>query len=426
MKYSFYNVITDNSPHNYLLYNVLTEGIIELDEDDLSYYNHCLEEGMDLDERFAILSEMQFLIPDDYDERAFIRFSNRKNSYSNKNLQIVIAPTMDCNFSCIYCFEKHHKGAMTEELQDKTVEFVTRELKAKGYSRLHVDWFGGEPLMAWDTVKSLSRRLMDYCSENGIEYAASIISNGYLLTEEIARDMSELKIEDIQLTLDGEKAVHDSRRMLKGGGGTYDVTLEKIALLKDFDILVSVRVNTDRRNRESYIRLGEIIKELNPSAHVYPARMECFPETDKCNCSAEMSLEEFAREIKIPHILTEDFVPEMPNKFFSCQAERANSFAVDEQGYLYKCWNQIGDLTAAYGNIKTYPEETNIVNLLTYMGTDILEDEECSRCKVLPLCMGGCAYQRNFKGVKQCTVEKYCLDEIIKAIWKSNQTADEA
>ncbi len=110
MKYSAYNVTVDNAPHNYLLYNILTEALIELDEDDLDYYNSCLEEGKETDERFAILSDMQFLIPDEYDEKAFIRFSNRKNSYSNKNLQIVIAPTMDCNFRCIYCFEKHQPG----------------------------------------------------------------------------------------------------------------------------------------------------------------------------------------------------------------------------------------------------------------------------------------------------------------------------
>lgn len=420
MKYSAYNVTVDNAPHNYLLYNILTEALIELDEDDLDYYNSCLEEGKETDERFAILSDMQFLIPDEYDEKAFIRFSNRKNSYSNKNLQIVIAPTMDCNFRCIYCFEKHHKGLMTPEIQAKTVEFVTRELKDKNYSNLHVDWFGGEPLMAWDIIKKLSAELMAYCEKNNVRYAASIISNGYLLTPEIAADMEKLKIEDIQFTLDGEEDVHNARRMLRSGGGTYKMTLEKIALLKDYAIDVSVRVNTDKRNRESYKALADIIKELNPDAHVYPARMECFPETDTCNVSAEMTLEEFARQIKVPYILTDDYIPEMPNKFFSCQAERANSFAVDEQGYLYKCWNQIGDISAAYGNITSYPEQVNMVNLLTYMGTDIFEDKECADCKVLPLCMGGCAYQRGFKGQKQCTAEKYCLDEIIKAIWAKN------
>ena len=423
MKYSSYNVIVDNMPQNYLLYNILNEAILELDEDDLRFYQDCLtDEKFRNDPRFDILTEHKFLIPDHYDERSFIRFANRKSSFSNQKLQIVIAPTMDCNYKCIYCFESHHKGIMDEKTGNEVLSFLKKELSEKNYKHLHVDWFGGEPLLAWDVIRKLSRELIGFCDEHGITYAAGIISNGYLLNEDMIAEMISLKIEHIQLTLDGEKCVHDSRRMLRNGAGTYDVTIGKIGLLKDYDIGVSVRVNTDRRNMGSYRELVNMIAEIHPKAHVYPARMECFPETDGSNDSAELSCEEFAKEIRLPFILSENEAPDMPSKFFSCQAERANSYAIDECGNLYKCWNQIGDLSASYGNVKTYPDKVDMPNLLMYMGHDILEDKECSGCIVLPLCMGGCAYQRLYKHRKQCIVEKYCLDDMVKAVWNKSKS----
>lgn len=423
MKYSSYNVIVDNMPQNYLLYNTMTEALVELDEDSLRFYRECLtDENYRSDPRFDILVGRKYLIPDNYDERSFIRFANRKSSFSNQKLQIVIAPTMDCNYKCIYCFESHHKGIMDKKTRDEVLSFLKNELSEKNYKHLHVDWFGGEPLLAWNIIAELSRELIGFCGANSITYGASIISNGYLLTEDIISEMISFKIDHIQLTLDGEKCVHDSRRMLRGGAGTYDVTMSKIKLLKNFDIGVSVRVNTDRRNMNSYEKLVSVIAEIHPSAHVYPARMECFPETNGSNDSAELSCKEFAKEIQLPFILSEDEAPEMPSKFFSCQAERANSYAIDERGNLYKCWNQIGDLSASYGNVKTYPDKVDMQNLLMYMGHDILEDKECADCIVLPLCMGGCAYQRMYKHRKQCIVEKYCLDDVIKAVWNKSRS----
>ena len=148
--------------------------------------------------------------------------------------------------------------------------------------------------------------------------------------------------------------------------------------------------------------------------------MECFPITDGSNKNSELSCEDYSKQIQLPFILSANEPPEMPIKFFSCQAERANSYAFDECGNLYKCWNQIGDVSASYGNVRSFPDKVNMQNLLMYMGYDILEDEECSNCIVLPICMGGCAYQRMYKKKKQCIIEKYCLDEMIISLWKNN------
>ena len=122
MKYSRYNVIAKADEGCYILYNLLSEALIEMDSENRDYYLHCLERGKEGDERLTILKDNGFLIDDDYDEIDFLRYANKKYCTMNDVLQLTIAPTMDCNCKCTYCFEKPHPGKMT----DDTIEIKGR------------------------------------------------------------------------------------------------------------------------------------------------------------------------------------------------------------------------------------------------------------------------------------------------------------
>jgi len=57
----------------------------------------------------------------------------------------------------------------------------------------------------------------------------SIITNGYLLTDSNARMLSSVAgVTTVQVTIDGTKDIHDKRRTLEGGQGTYDVIMQNI------------------------------------------------------------------------------------------------------------------------------------------------------------------------------------------------------
>lgn len=55
-----------------------------------------------------------------------------------------------------------------------------------------------------------------------LDYQADRITNGYLLTEKVVAMLPSLSISSLQITIDGMKAVHDSRRCLKLGAPTFD------------------------------------------------------------------------------------------------------------------------------------------------------------------------------------------------------------
>lgn len=62
-----------------------------------------------------------------------------------------------------------------------------------------------------------------------------MVTNGYLLTDDKARMLRELGIRHLQITLDGSKKTHDSRRFLLGGKPTYDTIINNLENLLKVD-----------------------------------------------------------------------------------------------------------------------------------------------------------------------------------------------
>ena len=135
---------------------------------------------------------------------------------------------------------------MGEEVQDQLVKLL--ESRKKTISAFTVCWFGGEPLMAFSVVERLSKKFIEVCEESDIAYNASMITYGYLLTTDILGRMKGLKLSSLQVTVDGMKEVHDSRRTLADGGATFDRIMQNLRDGYDLMPPISLRVNVDKNN----------------------------------------------------------------------------------------------------------------------------------------------------------------------------------
>lgn len=91
--------------------------------------------------------------------------------------------------------------------------------------------------------------------------------------------------------------------------------------------------------------------------------------------------------------------------------------AKDAGGELYRCWSDIGVKERSYGNIN---DNFGIANraLLDYMLFDPTISEMCSKCKLLPVCMGGCPFRRLANIEDKCSIYKYMLENYLKYISK--------
>ena len=75
--------------------------------------------------------------------------------FRNDQLQLILLPTEDCNFRCVYCYQNFEVGRMRPQVVDGIKHLVERRIGSLRV--LEIGWFGGEPLFAYDIVLGLSR-----------------------------------------------------------------------------------------------------------------------------------------------------------------------------------------------------------------------------------------------------------------------------
>jgi uncharacterized protein len=136
----------------------------------------------------------------------------------------------DCNLKCRYCFAREGtyggvRSLMSLETGRAAVDFL---IKNSGSRRnLEIDFFGGEPLLNFETVKGIVQYGREAEKRHGKHIRFTLTTNGLLLDDESERFLNE-EMHNIVLSLDGRREVHDNMRVARGGQGSYDAALPKL------------------------------------------------------------------------------------------------------------------------------------------------------------------------------------------------------
>ena len=141
------------------------------------------------------------------------------DSREKDEIQIFFVTNYSCNFACSYCYQDQYNNPgneLTHEIIDAFFSYVLKEFAGR---KKYITVFGGEPLLGSPRQKELISYFITKSVSAGLEL--SFVTNGYSL-EEYADILSSGKIREVQVTLDGTADIHNSRRFLKGGEGTFD------------------------------------------------------------------------------------------------------------------------------------------------------------------------------------------------------------
>ena len=342
-----------------------------------------------------------------FDERAALEAMGRAACAVPSGIGLTICPTMGCNFDCPYCFEDHFAGTMSAEVQDDVVAFAGRMLNASATKNMSVTWFGGEPLLAPEVIESLSGRLMALVDERGGKYSASLITNGYLLTQKIADMLGQCKVKSAQVTIDGLGDVHDATRHLAGGGPTFERITSNLRSVK-LPFCVDVRHNVHEGNKAEMDALDAFVKRLAEESgndlRYYPAPVSGSKVADGRGrqvgllCAGDAIEVSVRQEAKRFHA----------GRGHYCGAHSLWSVGIDERGNLQKCWEAVDKRELSFGTAHDWnPADplataSNLDNLTMYLNTACpVPDDECRECVWLPHCVGGCPHKRLFEG-RQC------------------------
>ena len=265
-----------------------------------------------------------------------------------------------------------------------------------GVKMVHITWFGGEPLLGMPIIESLSQQIMALCEEREIHYYAGIITNGYLLTQETAEKLRKYKVQFVQVTVDGPKKIHDTRRPSINGQGTYDVIMNNLKTIRGI-LQVHLRINVDFENIDAADEVVSYLKQENMLEYIYPylGLVISYNNTyEKNKCLTDELYSKYNLQFLLRNNIPLQTTYPKP-RGNHCISDFYNGWVVDDKGYLYKCWNDIGDVEKSVGNIHCEQNILQNTNLISeYSSCDFLDDPACKDCKLLPVCLGGCPHMR--------------------------------
>lgn len=377
-KLSEYNIYLDEKRG--LVYNTITQAVSEFEDKVLSADN------------LSDLVECGFIVPVEADERAVLQNEyDQRDKFSNE-LHLIIATTLDCQFRCVYCYEKHPCVYMNDSTKTAVINMVDNY--AKIGKNISVVWYGGEPMLDFESIKQLTHEFQNICSDYGVLYTASMISNGYFFSEESILKLDELSVVSVQITVDGTKAIHESRRPMISGNESFEHIIKNmIDINHNTHVEVHLRINADKDNIQSAYELVTYLKEIGLTGiDVNLGMMKAFGCDHACGNKAKklFTMREFADEFMRfkEHLINNGFyhavekmMPEY--KVNSCTMDAPDSYVIDPDGYVYKCISKVGQKECSIGNVKEgFNEKAHLL-------LDAFDSEMCEKCKYFPICKGG-------------------------------------
>lgn len=362
-----------------LLFNLLTRELLLLTPEE---YANAL--------KLPYLREQWFVVPQETDEKKLVekvRWVQKCMERKPKRITgYTILTTTDCNARCFYCYEKGiARIPMTEETAMKTVDFIKSNCGGK---KVHLAWFGGEPLYNHGVINLICESLR----KEGIEYFSTMTSNGYLFNDELVQKAATLwKLMRVQITLDGTESVYNRcKAFIYEKGNAYQIVMENIGRLLDAGVPVKIRMNMDFHNAEDLTELVEILGDRfggKPGLTVYSHllfnldeswderyTMEQWNELYEIQWRLEDRIEQLGMRAK------EGLRRKLPSNF--CMADNSRTLLITPTGHLSKC-EHFSD-KELIGHIDTPERDETIIANFRKRCEDM---PECATCFYYPECI---------------------------------------
>jgi uncharacterized protein len=376
----------------------------------------ALKDKYDINELEEALEDINELIgegllySEDYYEDIALK-DNSKSFVKALCLNIV----HDCNLRCKYCFadEGEYKGKrkfMSAEVGKRAIDYV---IKASGPRKnIEVDLFGGEPLMAMNTIKEIVEYAKEVEKNHNKNIRFTMTTNATLLNDEIMEYIDK-NMGNIVLSIDGRKSVNDSVRVRVDGGGSYDNILPKIkkmADMRDKSKQYYARGTFTRNNPDFFedvmalanegfkeISIEPVVlsddHELSIREEDLPKIMESYDKLFEEMSSRQKSGDEF----KFYHFNVDlQGGPCVYKRISGCGAGH-EYVAVTPDGDIYPCHQFVGNENFKLGDIYEGTIDDEIST--TFKNGHIYNKPVCKECWARFYCSGGCqANNFNFNG----------------------------
>ncbi len=339
-----------------------------------------------------------------------------------KRMGILLAPTLNCNFACPYCYEHRNSKVMTTGTFENLKRFISSRIAKYDIYEVLLGCYGGEPLLQ----PHFFTETFEYISKNhpNTNTNMMMVTNGSLLTSNI-HYFKHLPLKNIQVTLHGSRRFHDKQRTYISGKPSYDLIIEgiKAALETIPKTHIALRINLDTKNADS---LPEVISDLrqhglleNEKISIHPSFIQSLTGDStsyECNCIPQPKrygfMTKWLEELDKYGFIKDIF--ELKKRYLQtfitspCSSHSFHNYVIDPDGNIGRCWSFVGNESHSVGNVNSngfYKDngETH------WLESGFIRVKKCidSNCPIVPICGGGCAATAFEK--KGAISEPFCI-----------------
>lgn len=391
-KYSKYNIeLETENEDEVTIFNTYTSKYVTLDKEVVEDLK-C-ETDISLGDFPDYLIDLGIFVPSDLNEFDRVKKEHYAIADKQASLSFLIAATSNCNYDCCYCFEGRHKGnkaSMSVKTQDATVNFIKTECIKNNTKEVKFDLFGGEPLLVPDIFEHIICELKPFFESHNIKYFAHIVTNGFYLSKEMVNKLkNSCNLRSAQITLDGLESTYNRLKNPQSTDAFYRV-IDNIKEVQD-EIAVSVRLNVTEANAQEMKELIDYLTLLKLHVQIYYSNVfdlndsaEKYTSVFNTYCNNEEELSCFVEERGYKEWFHQNYVSK--RKICACGSNNPNFYAIDSEGYLYKCWENVFNKDYRIGSV--YDGITNKELNDFYLSNPLKIG--CSDCSYMPVCQGKC------------------------------------
>ncbi len=416
MKWSHYNFAIDNLDGRHVIFNCRTAEIMAIVPELRQLVDEHIDHLDDLQnihpEFYAYLVGKKFVVGSIGEEQQGVMDSIQMANNSKNFYNLVINPTMDCNLKCWYCYESHVSDSiMTEEVR-KSIELLI-EQKGSEYKTLQLSFFGGEPLMRFDTsILPIIEYAVKVCDQTGCNLPIMFTTNATLLDKKKIDRLATLgKKVFFQVPFDGNREKHNKIKRLPGNDkSAYDISIENIKYALSKGMTILVRCNYSEDTAEGF---EDLIDEFSDVDEKWKDNLSfMFKKIWQAEDSEGMKklVGKMGERVAECGIKNMSLINEFSDSV--CYADTPNGHIINYDGNVFKCTARDFVKEIREGVLNTDGTISFNERYDDRMECKFINDS-CLKCKILPLCKGGCtqhqleAFEENVCPLGMTEEDKY-------------------
>jgi uncharacterized protein len=271
---------------------------------------------------------------------------------------------------------------------------------ARVSQRLHLVFFGGEPLLCWKDLVDFTRYAREKAGQAGVEVRPTVTTNGTLLDDDRVSWLAGERFL-VAISCDGTRIAHDKNRRDAAGVSSYEATVEAIQRCLHAGLRVKVILVLDPETIEllpdsiaALVGMGvrELVTNVNWAADWADDSIQA-----RCQSAVEKAADLYVAAYRQGRpfwlsLLDGKIASHIKGGYLSgdlCDLGQRN-LVVAASGRLYPCDRLVEDdrdESRTVGDVWTGPHPQRIRQLVSQVTTPV----ECSTCALASRCRNRCA-----------------------------------